>query len=663
MTATAAEPTGADTDPDDTRPEETENDSSRRRKQLLRTILPVCSCGLVTGIVLGAGIFALIIHLRTSGTDDDDTRTISPGFSIVPLTDVCFSQGCERSARLLRALLNPYVEPCRDFFEYVCGRFESSYGTLTKETEASLRTVAIAQMIKVPVPATGQTATEKAAGHLLACAGMQNRAGSNDNQVLKDFIQKEGLALDTNDNTDAMGRIFKLSLLYGVDMLFTASVEMPLWTAVDKRAIVIAFNSELAQWLSSPRTPTDYTARLAQFVTNSGHLPDLFKDIIAFEKKAASYITQLQGTDVVQPMAIRDFGNKGRSITSNEWLAIVTASAGPRYTENDRLWVNEPTLDYTSTMKKEFDNAKLNFLLTWHVIRQLITYSDPQFGSTDSQYVVSCIRLVHSAMESTYAAAFFSLLLTPDIEEVANNITLDVRDELVLQAKASKNLPQRDASVKKLTDMQFIVGLPNGFRNRANFDRFWAAAPDASVHFLSAWLPTYRYYVTQLLAQPHIAVFPMFALRTYYDATNGRVFVPPSLLTSTYLNISTAPVLNYAGLGHAAGCAAAQAIEATATGQCPPEGAAEVEGLRAAYSVYTRRYGSKSVKRLPLLSIHPKRLFFAAACLKMCHVRKFPGGHGAGSCNNLVASVDGFQDSFTCPAGSPMNPAQKCAAW
>lgn len=357
-------------------------------------------------------------------------------------------------------------------------------------------------------------------------------------------------------------------------------------------------------------------------------------------------------------------GNNGRPVTSQEWLTAVNAASGVTYIKTDILFINRATLDYISMVKTEVSNAQLNLQLAWTVIRILVPFSHSEYTLNYKAHQAACLNLVYSIMKTTIASAFFSRRLSVTVLERARSIALDIRDALASQVNSSSNILDKDAVLEKLANMKFIIGLPDGFRTDDDLNRFWAGAPDASRHFVKAWLSTRRYYVSQLLTRPNLALFPMFTLRAYYDSTNVRVFASPSILTLTFFTGSGDSAMDYGGFGHLIGTAMAQvAGPVTTTGRCPPGGAEMLVGLQGAYLAYTRKYRSKNSQRLPLLGVPPKQLFFAAACVKLCQVRMLTGESEGQDCNDLVSNIEGFKDTFKCDSGSAMHARQKCFAW
>lgn len=122
-------------------------------------------------------------------------------------------------------------------------------------------------------------------------------------------MMREGVILRLDDNSDGFGRLFRLSLLYGIDLLFTTNVEYPTWTASGtKRGIVVSFNSEFSRWLESRQPVYTYLKMMEAFERNKQLVQSLVREVKSFEVKVATFLEKIKVTDVVEPIAIQDLG-------------------------------------------------------------------------------------------------------------------------------------------------------------------------------------------------------------------------------------------------------------------------------------------------------------------------------------------------------------------
>ncbi|CAN8014707.1 unnamed protein product [Ixodes persulcatus] len=93
---------------------------------------------------------------------------------------------------------------------------------------------------------------------------------------------------------------------------------------------------------------------------------------------------------------------------------------------------------------------------------------------------------------------------------------------------------------------------------------------------------------------------------------------------------------------------------------------AEVASLSVAYKAFLELPAYKRSVVLPGLQFSSSQIFFVAHCAKMCQLREGIEHDRLSSHTKCIVPLRheaNFAHAFKCPAGSRMNPVQRCSVW
>ncbi|KAL1481161.1 hypothetical protein MTO96_050408, partial [Rhipicephalus appendiculatus] len=136
---------------------------------------------------------------------------------------VCTTEQCHFVAQWLRQKLDSKADPCKDFYSYVCGTFKWPGPDVYSEVRKSMKSIIIGAAYAARIPATGQSAWQKAVGIFQACVSLAETK-RNETKELVDWMTsinldlKNETALDTVNPKDMMVRC---SLDFGVHTIIT----------------------------------------------------------------------------------------------------------------------------------------------------------------------------------------------------------------------------------------------------------------------------------------------------------------------------------------------------------------------------------------------------------------------------------------------------------
>ncbi|XP_050035205.1 uncharacterized protein [Dermacentor andersoni] len=120
----------------------------------------------------------------------------------------CSSPACQRHRALLDANLNASVPPCRDFYAYVCGRWEAAHDLSVRDTIYKEFMTNVATMAnRTTTPQQGQTAVQKAARLYQSCAHVHTQDYNHVSEA-RSVMENCGVRWPELTNTSRLLRIF-----------------------------------------------------------------------------------------------------------------------------------------------------------------------------------------------------------------------------------------------------------------------------------------------------------------------------------------------------------------------------------------------------------------------------------------------------------------------
>ncbi|KAL1483044.1 hypothetical protein MTO96_033395 [Rhipicephalus appendiculatus] len=184
---------------------------------------------------------------------------------------VCFSYECLRASRRIQKLLNPLADPCRNWYEHVCGRFQGPQASVRQLMDAavtqSVRKSLLAFGRDPPASiAGGNDARLKAAKLLLACEATWAEFVENSDVI--DFMAHEKLdvlvSASANVTADEVfSKHVDLAFRYGLSGLMSLSPGAQMLTLDVDRSFVARIYTFNAM---GPSTLLEYLVNLAEFV-------------------------------------------------------------------------------------------------------------------------------------------------------------------------------------------------------------------------------------------------------------------------------------------------------------------------------------------------------------------------------------------------------------
>ncbi|KAL1421517.1 hypothetical protein MTO96_023079 [Rhipicephalus appendiculatus] len=159
---------------------------------------------------------------NTSATTPPEQRHLVPSSHLEG--DECVGSLCRYVANKLRSELDFDVDPCYDFYKFVCGKFRGT--SVALQVQESITIGTFAELISTEAPSSKQSAFQKAAAMYQACVSFASsyQAEISYSKEQKTWLMQRRDKL-TRTNENYYGRLF---LMYGVqrgeDLVFARKI-------------------------------------------------------------------------------------------------------------------------------------------------------------------------------------------------------------------------------------------------------------------------------------------------------------------------------------------------------------------------------------------------------------------------------------------------------
>ncbi|XP_064472010.1 uncharacterized protein LOC135386173 [Ornithodoros turicata] len=635
--------------------EEESYDWQALREYIMEVMLPICSCGLATGIALGAVLTSLFLQFVISPKTIRDfiglkptTTTPRTYFAYPPPANVCFTRGCSMMSNLLQSMLSEHVEPCDDFYEYVCGRYDVAGRGMLRALQADVNRKAREWAEAMVIPKTGQTPEQKAVAILRACKATRTN-NVNDPTDLLSFIAHQRMSLSGADASDPLGRLFELSLHYGLHVLFEIAIPAAgVLTPSGQRELHLNYNGQYESWIrrSSKVDVNYYDKRLTVFGVDTSLQP-----YITGSETIVRQVMQTVATSLARKTRV--------PITrlAPTWLDAINKYASPHYTKNDYVRTSNKVIDLVEGVFKGVSNQRINLLALWEIIRQFGPYVNNELrDDKDSIYYARCDQMLSQVASMSF---FYShSLVTPSALRSVGTLASVIQNGLLAWISTS-TLVDQQASLENVAKVNFVLGFPEGLQTKQDLETFWSVVPNVGERFLGAWLRQRKSWTIWKLNHPGTFLFFTTARGLPVNRKSRVVGVSATLLHNILFREDLLAAVNYAGLGHLIATALVEGfVSFKGTTTCQQRD--WLLGLHVAHKAYLQHSAEQAV-RLPVLRLSSRKLFFVSACLKTCAPRGLDGTEKNAVCHDIVKNMQSFAETFECAADSNMNPSKKCS--
>ncbi|XP_075539873.1 uncharacterized protein LOC142574735 [Dermacentor variabilis] len=209
---------------------------------------------------------------------------------------VCTTFDCRYAAQWLRSKLDYSVDPCKDFYKFVCGSFRGfdEFVHVARGIEVTTK----AFLGNLRVPSSNQNSQQKAAGMYQACVAFAWSGRKETTSLVEWMIS---LNLDLMNKT-------RLAAVNPVEMMVRASLDLGVKAVIaivlrnqdflaGKRVIQIEYSKEQEEWMIQRPSESDnfdyYVRHLQRYGVNAPEDTQLALKIIGYEREQVRHFLEL----------------------------------------------------------------------------------------------------------------------------------------------------------------------------------------------------------------------------------------------------------------------------------------------------------------------------------------------------------------------------------
>ncbi|KAL3229930.1 hypothetical protein MRX96_048513, partial [Rhipicephalus microplus] len=331
--------------------------------------------------------------------------------SVIPFVMMFSKQTGESVA----ATLEHTVDPCTDFYKYVCSSYRGQ--DVFKDIEKAIEIATLTDITSAEYPASNQLSWQKAAALYQACMSFTSAYGTETSELVNwmkslnlDLLDRNTLA--TVSPADMMMRG---ALDLGVEAIISITFsDKQFWHG--KRLLHMRYSSQQDIWKAENHGLNDYVLFLAEFGATSSVAYDLATRLRGYENHLEDIANEKRSAE-----RIMDFAQLNARtlpyITRVEWNSFLYKYTNNTYKIRDQFRCS-PSL---GTMLVKLFESKfvgkegLQYLIAWTLYRQLFKFTNPIWFLEGRRSSDACIKLVKDVMKQPITSHVFQSEPYPDV--------------------------------------------------------------------------------------------------------------------------------------------------------------------------------------------------------------------------------------------------------
>ncbi|XP_064460578.1 neprilysin-1-like [Ornithodoros turicata] len=586
------------------KPEQAQNTSQMSSPGSTDTFLSSCITCVVVAILITL-VVIIIVLFRCFGSKDK-RECHRPG-ELIPYnpygntTQSCDYEECRVFVGSLRDSLAEFLEPCDDFFEFVCGGWMKKARVSPDEV---LLTTVIESHRKVEdeigeilnntvISYRDQTAMQKASALYQGCINMDLR-NSKGVKPLEDLLTYFEIPNWPVVNQTAQFRIFHIlgSVIreLGLDAIISVRVGMDYHNS-DRYIIYIgqpSFGVESIVLRGRFRSPFFrilhryklYIYRSAILLGASVTAADVVNNIVAFESKLAALTEPLETLNnprrVYNLMSLRTLESSIKEIPWTYLLNIILKEVGVSLDTDDHVVITHPLyLKRLSRLLKEVPSSAVANYLGWRIVQMmgnhaLERFRRARFRFDRYRYLLQditelpreCVRMTTKLLHFAVGRLYFDRHITRPAERYRKvyEVAEEVRDafEVLVDLNTWMDDETKERARQKLHHLQMNIGFPPWIRSDRDLDEYYKDIPDLrKEEYFISFLRTLKIHNRIALAR----------LRRYrraqdfgwypedgewgmqYSLLGNYLLLPVDYLQFPFFLMALAPPINFGALG------------------------------------------------------------------------------------------------------------------
>ncbi|KAL1421522.1 hypothetical protein MTO96_023082 [Rhipicephalus appendiculatus] len=586
--------------------------------------------------------------------------------------DECVSPLCLHVASTLRSKLDFGVDPCNDFYKYVCGKFRGQ-DTFT-EVANSISAGEFKDLTSTEAPSSNQSAIQKAAAMYKACVAFASSYLPETIELVRWMIDMNLDFVNTTrlETVDPVEMMVRGSLDLGVEAIISIRFRDREFNN-DKRLMEINYSKEQETWLHQTYdkwrvTNENYYGLLfLMWGIRRGQDLVLAKKMLAYEE----YLRHIEKATVNwEEWQLNDIAALGFQtfpyVTPTQWGTFFYKYTERTYGGSDLIVYYQHS---TSIIKKLFEEKYvgkfgLQYLVAWSIYRQLAEFTEPYLFRGDRTAEDSCFVHVRNVMNLAMLSHHFQPLVTPEMIRDTWSMAFQIKDAFmeVLNSSSWLNATFRASFMTKLDNIEVEVGSPGNRLDPGLVEKFYEPLPDVPVNRLfPSWIQGRRLNTHYKWKNRDNRLYDEETVNAFYKYPISIV-IPTAIVQRPYFYENGPEALNYGGLG----MLSLRVLQEELSHTVDSENLADFVGTRLSYAAYSSLPEEQNKVNLAGFDMSSDQLFFINQCATWCAWGSKPSNLYApdrSRCIVPLRNMPEFSRAFGCAPGTLMNPREKCTFW
>ncbi|KAL1442735.1 hypothetical protein MTO96_007753 [Rhipicephalus appendiculatus] len=462
------------------------------------------------------------LHAKnTSVTTTPEDRHNVP--SSRPVTNECSTCPCRSLAQQIREKLDYSIDPCNDFYKFVCNTFRGKNEFI--HARESIRLFTLLRLVVPYIPESNQlSVAESSRACTMPCLNFVASYKPETEYLVEWMVS---LNLDfLNDVRLATVNPFEImvrgSLDLGIEVVISIIFDKKKFLH-SKRLMQLDYSNEQRIWRARKRSEQDYVNYLTMYGLRPAHGMLLASNLREYERR-------------------------------HQWGTFISKYTNGTYLASDYIHYRPQVNEILVRLFEDESVGRqgLRYLVAWIIYRQLVEFTEPYLFTHGRTASDACYEHVRKVMDLAVLSPYFQSEIQPYMVEQVKLMASKIRGAFLKALESSSWLSGniREGAIRKLKNMTAHVGSPGRRLDPAFVEEFYKPFPDAPLDILfPTWIRAHALSSHYIWMDQTNQLYNDAQFSPHYNDHHNDFTIATANLFSPFMYPYGPIALNYGGLG------------------------------------------------------------------------------------------------------------------